>query len=85
MHKTIEFGTTLGCILLSVILMYLLFNHSDSESYKKINDKLAEIQKENDNLKKENTVLNEKIHKNLKVLDEQIIELRKNQYQLNHQ
>ncbi|WP_180043769.1 MULTISPECIES: hypothetical protein [unclassified Acinetobacter] len=85
MHKTIEFGTTLGCILLSVILMFLLFNHTDSESYKKINDKLAEIQKENDNLKKENTALNEKIHKNLKVLDEQIIELRKNQYQLNHQ
>lgn len=84
-HKTIEFGTTIGCILLSVILMYLLFNKSDSDSYKKINDQLIKIQKENDTLRKENTALNEKINKNLKALDEQIIELRKNQYQLNQQ
>lgn len=84
-HKTIEFGTTVGCILLSVVLMYLLFNKSDSESYKKINDKLERIQKENDSLKKANSALNKKINNDLKSIDEQIIELRKNQYQLNHQ
>lgn len=84
-YKTAEFITTVSCILLSAGLMFLLFNKSDSESYKKINDKLVKIQKENDTLKKENTELNEKINKNLKALDEQIIELRKNQYQLNQQ
>lgn len=84
-HKTIEFGTTVGCILLSAVLMYLLFNKSDSESYKKINDKLEKIQKENDSLKKENSALNKKINNDLKSIDEQIIELRKNQYQLNQQ
>ncbi|QCO22286.1 hypothetical protein C9E88_012730 [Acinetobacter cumulans] len=84
-YKTTEFITTASCILLSAGLMFLLFNKSDSESYKKINDKLVKIQKENDTLKKENTALNEKINKNLKALDEQIFELRKNQYQLNQQ
>lgn len=84
-YKTTEFITTASCILLSAGLMFLLFNKSDSESYKKINDKLIKIQKENDSLKKENSALNEKINKNLNSLDEQIIELRKNQYQLNHQ
>lgn len=83
--KTTEFITTASCILLSAGLMYLLFNNSDSESYKKINDKLVKIQEENDSLKKENFALNEKINKNFKALDEQVIELRKNQYQLNQQ
>lgn len=82
-YKTTEFITTASCILLSAVLMFLLFNKSDSESYKKINDKLVKIQKDNDTLKKENTALNEKINKDLKALDEQIFQLRKNQYQLN--
>ena len=82
-YKTIEFGTTVGCILLSCILMYLLFNKSDSESYEKINIKLEKIKTENDSLKKENSSLNKKINNDLELTNEQIIELRKNQYQLN--
>lgn len=84
-YKTVEFGTTVGCILLSCILMYLLFNKSDSESYEKINIKLEKIKSENDSLKKENSSLNKKINNDLELINEQIIELRKNQYQLNQQ
>ncbi|QHH97524.1 hypothetical protein [Acinetobacter dispersus] len=82
-HKTIEFITTVCCVLLSGLLMYFLFNHSDQSSYKKLNDSLTTIQDENKKLKEENEVLNKKITNKLALLDEQVLELRKNQYQLN--
>lgn len=83
-HKTTEFFTTAGCIVLSGILMYLLFKNSDHNSYQKLNENFISIQKENKKLREENTELNKKITSKFVFIDDQIMELRKNQYQLNH-
>ena len=82
-HKTAEFFTTVACIVLSGILMYLLFKNSDQNSYQKLNEKLISIQNENKKLREENAELNKKITSKFVFIDDQIIELRKNQYQLN--
>ncbi len=82
-HKTIEFGTTVGCIILSCGLMFLLFKNSDHNSYKKLNESLIFIQNENKELRKENEALNKKITSKFNFIDDQVLELRKNQYQLN--
>lgn len=82
-HKTVEFFTTLGCIALSCILMYLLFNNSDHNSYQKLNDNFVSIKNENKKLRDENEELNKKITDKFVILDDQVMELRKNQYQLN--
>ena len=52
---------------------------------KKINEEISKIKSENKKLTIENSELNKKISIQLKNMDEQIIELRKNQYQLNNQ
>ncbi|HEE5405931.1 hypothetical protein AB3504_08960 [Acinetobacter baumannii] len=82
-HKTAEFFTTVACIVLSGILMYLLFKNSDQNSYQKLNEKLISIQNENKKLREENAELNKKISSKFVFIDDQIMELRKNQYQLN--
>lgn len=82
-YKTTEFCTTAGCIVLSGILMYLLFKNSDHNSYQKLNEKFISIQNENKKLREENAELNKKIVSKFEFIDDQIMELRKNQYQLN--
>lgn len=84
-YKSLEFYTTLLCVLFTVILMFLLFKNSNHDSYKKINEEISKIKSENTKLTIENSELNKKISIQLKNMDEQIIELRKNQYQLNNQ
>lgn len=84
-NKSIEFYTIIICMSFTVILMFVLFQNKDIDSYEKINKQLSEIKSENKQLKEKNSQLNNKILTQLDGIDEQIIELRKNQYQLNNQ
>ncbi|WP_347460604.1 OST5 family protein [Acinetobacter sp. ANC 7454] len=83
-NKSLEFYTIIICISFTVILMFILFQSKDIDSYNEINKHLLKIESENKQLKEENSKLNNKILTQLKDVDEQIIELRKNQYQLNN-
>ena len=83
-YKSLEFYTTLLCVILTIVLMFILFKNANHDSYKKINAEITKLKSENTELKIENSELNKKISTQLKDMEEQILELRKNQYQLNN-
>lgn len=82
--KSVEFYTLISCVLLSSVLMFFLFKSKNQESYQKINARIEKIEKESKSLKDENSKLNDILKKQLESHDNQIFELRKNQYQLNN-